>query len=102
MRPLRPAAAAIVLSAILACSGLGTCWKQFARSAHDCCENESAMAPAKTCASAVAQTVAVDLVAPSAIGWTVFSTAAVESAEPSAAAFAPAFPVKSPPLVLRI
>jgi len=95
----RRGGAAFTLCSILACSGLGFCWKQFAPQAHDCCE-DNAMAPAKSCASASTQAPAVGLSLPHE---TVLpsSTFAPVALEPMAGAFAVP-PLKSPPLVLRI
>jgi hypothetical protein len=96
----RRAVAAFTFCSILACSGLGFCWKQFAPRAHDCCE-DSGTAPAKSCASAGTQVSAVNLALPieTVLPAGGFATVALE---PVAGAFAVVPPLKSPPLVLRI
>jgi hypothetical protein len=96
--------AAFALTAVLACLALGVCWRLFARDKHGCCARTSAMgAPEYPCPSAATQVSAVK-VAPSP------SVTLPVPADPlpfasrlqADSAFAPSFPVKSPPLVLRI
>src|ERR1700687_5604070 len=100
-RRLAPAAA---LSGLLACSGLGMCWTRVVPAAHDCgtsagdriarpsqpCAGDASYVKAKSLPPSVAPALAMvaDLASPRAV-W-------------PAAAFAPAFPVKAPPLVLRV
>jgi len=97
-------AAAVALTAVFACSALGVCWKQFVADKHGCCARESAMAaPEYPCPSAATQ-VTVAKLAPTP-ETTVPAPADSLPLAPSVAhdsAFAPSFPVKSPPLVLRI
>jgi hypothetical protein len=97
----RSVVASFLLTAVLACSGLGSCWRQFVVAAtHDCCDREPAAAPANACASVGAHVKAVSLEQPEeaavpfrSIG---FSFQVVEQVS-----FSP-LPAKSPPLILRI
>jgi hypothetical protein len=104
MRFLARLAAAFSVVSILACSGLGLCWESVAAHRHDCCQREDAKTPPKPCASAGADVQpvkvapAVLLVLP--VGMTLLPQQPTMS-QP-ASAFAPAFPMKAPPLVLRI
>jgi len=98
-------AACVALTAILACSGLGLCWRQFGSGeAHDCCAaDETQIAtPAKPCAaSATAVTVvkiAPALSATSRIG----PAEAFEFASAFRPFAPPLFKTRSAPLVLRI
>jgi hypothetical protein len=95
-------AAALVLTAILACSGLGLCWREFT-SGHDCCVDDSTLsAPAKACASD-ATAVAVTLMPPPAGAVSVVpdrpSLATAATALPASAS---CFALTAPPLILRI
>lgn len=100
MHRVRAALAAFTFCSILACSGLGFCWKQFAPRAHDCCE-DSGMAPAKACASVGTQAPPPSLALPleTALPAVRFAPVVLESV---GGAFVGVLPAKSPPLVLRI
>ena len=98
---IRRAAAASALGSLLLCSGLGFCWRQFVPPAHDCCERQSAAAPARTCGSVGEHMAPVTLPAPSQ------ADAALASADIAAATERPVLltaapAANSPPLVLRI
>jgi hypothetical protein len=101
---VRHIAATLALGSILACSGLGLCWRQFVRSPHDCCAKESPTAPVKSCASpAEWRTAAVKIVPPSSVPVPAVMAEWMPTSTPvHGASFAPSFPVKSPPLVLRL
>lgn len=98
-------AACVALTAILACSGLGLCWRQFgSAAAHDCCAaDETQIAtPAKPCAAPGA-VVTVVKIAPAlpAMG-RIGAPEGVEFASASRAFAPPLFKTRSAPLVLRI
>jgi hypothetical protein len=101
-RVFRHVAAVLALGSILACSGLGLCWRQFVRSAHDCCASESPTAPARPCASPGGQTTVAKVVPPALAVMPILIDLAPTSQAATGSAFAPSFPAKSPPLVLRI
>ena len=101
----RRLAATVALSGLLACSGLGMCWTRVVPVAqgHDCCagSGDGISRAAQPC-SGDASYVKAESVPPSA------PTSAPVAVVPTStdivwpAAFAPSFPVKAPPLVLRI
>jgi hypothetical protein len=96
--------ATITLLSVLACSGLGFCWEQFAsRPGHGCCEEEKDAGDAgkRPCASPAADVFAAKL-APPIVDAVNVASPAVLQAPPCFMAFASSFPVKAPPLVLRI
>ena len=105
MDVMRRLAATIALVALLACSSAGTCWAQLAgaNAGHECCpkSGDTMTVPAKSCASTIAAVGQVDVVPPSASQLMPDPPAATLSAVPISA-FAPAFPVVAPPLILRI
>jgi hypothetical protein len=98
------AAAVIALTAILACSGLGLCWRVFDVAAHDCCEDaDSLTASAQPCASAATGTSPATPTFPEpSLGPAATITPRHIVVEAVHGAFGSSFPVKSPPLVLRI
>jgi hypothetical protein len=98
-------AAAVAMTAILACSGMGLCWRLVQPNAHDCCSGASHAAisvPATPCTSAATAVDAVKLVPPQVAPALFVST----MPRPFALAFPPragASPLLvKPPLVLRI
>jgi hypothetical protein len=91
--------AVLSLASIFTCSGLGLCWKEFVPRAHDCCQRESAKAPAKACASEAQRLIVASVVAPSIPAAVLTPVLRVETAPRQTAAF---FPVQPPELVLRI
>ena len=101
----RRLAAAAALSGLLACSGLGMCWTRVlpAAGAHDCCArggDRISRAP-QPCAGEVSY-VKAESVPPSAPTSMPVALRATSTHAVWPAAFAPSFPVKDPPLVLRI
>ena len=100
MHRVRRVGAVAALGAILACSALGLCWREFVTTSHDCCKEQTASAPAKSCASAVTSVTPFGLAAPLAA--TLHEGPSLESLEHPLALFAATRPAKSPPLVLRI
>jgi hypothetical protein len=97
-------AAALTLAALLACSGLGVCWRQLAHDAHDCCAKDDAIAtPSKPCASAVASEATLKLVPPAvAVALFVFTAPTLEASPAARVAPSAVSSTKSPPLVLRV
>jgi hypothetical protein len=94
-------AAAFTLMALLACSGLGVCWKQFARMTHHCCPGGgSETDQVKPCASVVAHEAAV-VMPPPAVA-TLPVTLAPSHLADVPLAVDPNAPAKGPPLILRI
>ena len=94
-------AAAFTLTALLACSGLGVCWKQFARMTHHCCPGgDTKTAQIKPCASVVAHEAAV-VMPPPAVAMLLVP---VESSglDEVPLAMDPLARAKGPPLILRI
>jgi hypothetical protein len=92
---------AVTLTALLACSGLGVCWKQFARMTHHCCPGGgSDDSQVKPCASVVAHEAAVLMPPP------VVATSGILRASSALADVpvdsGPHFAAKGPPLILRI
>ena len=93
--------AVLTLTALLACSGLGVCWKQFASVKHHCCAGgDTKTTQVKPCASLVNHEASVVMPAPQAATLPV-------TVDPSPLADAPPivdplFPAKGPPLILRI
>ena len=101
---MRRLAASISLVALLACSSMGTCWAMLATagSGHECCESGASLAaPAQACASTLATVAPVDVAAPAETPLAPIELAPAAHLA-SASAFAPAFPVLAPPLILRI
>jgi len=96
-------AAAVALIGILACSGLGVCWRQFASAAHHCCTgDDGGKAPeVRPCASVVAHEAAAKIVPPAVAQLPAALDPAFQTtmALPGAGALAP---TTSPPLILRI
>ena len=105
MRVLARLATAATLVAVLACSSLGTCWLHFVGNGHSCCPQAAATlaASSKPCASA-AVPVSSAVVAPplAAPVYDLPAPQALFSGQRTDSAFAPALPVRSPPLILRI
>lgn len=99
---MRRLAASATLAALLACSGLGVCWRQFAGARHHCCAGGEDTAPSrfKPCASAVAKQSSPEVLLPSVAVLPVQLDPARPAACPLAAR--PILPVKSSPLILRI
>jgi hypothetical protein len=102
IRVTRRLAAGLALISLLACSGLGLCWRQLATRAHACCADQGAAVttPAGPCASAVAKATPPTLAPPAvrpapAIDAPLTRTAASFLSSPSRH-------VHVPPLVLRI
>jgi hypothetical protein len=101
----RRLAAAAALSGLLACSGLGMCWTRVlpVATAHDCCTSRGdriSRAPQPcTGEASYVKAESVPPSAPTAMPVALLTTS-THSVRP--AAFAPSFPVKDPPLVLRI
>jgi hypothetical protein len=94
-------AAAFTLTAVLACSGLGVCWKQFARMTHHCCPGGGEdKAQIKPCASVVAHEAAVVMPPPPVA--TLPATLELAGVADIPVAFHPLVPAKGPPLVLRV
>jgi hypothetical protein len=94
------------LSGLLACSGLGMCWTRVVpiAHAHHCCASSGdrlSKAP-QPCAGEASYVKAesVPASAPASAPAAIVATS-TDAAWP-AAAFAPSFPVKAPPLVLRV
>ena len=100
---VRGIVASLVLVSVLACSGLGSCWKQFvvATAMHDCCDREPAAAPANACAAIGTHVKAASLEQPEEASdpfrWIESPLLVAERVSVS-----PPLPAKSPPLVLRI
>ena len=96
-------AAASALIALLACSGLGVCWRQFARDSHDCCTDRGAMTErARPCAAAVASETVVKVAPPADTVTTTDDPSLGLVASIASVVPLPAFLPKSPPLVLRV
>ena len=96
-------AAASALVAILACSGLGVCWRQLARDSHDCCTDRGALTEnAKPCAAAVASETVVKVVPPAGTVMTFPGPVPAWIAGTASIVPRPAFLPESPPLVLRV
>src|SRR5262245_19791792 len=54
-RGVARSAAIVAFVAVVACSGVGTCWRLFvAAASHDCCEGSRESAAARPCAGAAA------------------------------------------------
>jgi hypothetical protein len=96
-------AAAVAFIGILACSGLGICWRQFASAAHHCCTGDdgSTATQVRPCASVVAHEAAVKIVPPAVaqLPATLDPESLTTMAAPGAG---PLAPTKSPPPILRI
>jgi hypothetical protein len=91
-----------VLTTILACSGMGLCWRQVAAGSHACCAEDRAMtALTKPCASPAAFETAPRILAPPAAAPAVAPRVAVAHDLPAAPALA-VRSAKPPPAVLRI
>jgi hypothetical protein len=101
---MRHVAAAVALVALLACSSVGTCWLRLtATSAHDCCEQDTAMkAPPRPCGSTAASVAPVELAPPVLASAVPVDPPHVVVERSTAAAFAPGYRVLVPPLILRI
>jgi hypothetical protein len=101
----RRLAAALALSGLLACSGLGMCWTRVVPLAHhhDCCtsDGERISRPAQPCAGEASFVKAASL-PPTAPADGPVAILPAAHAVFATGAFAPSFPVKDPPLVLRI
>jgi hypothetical protein len=99
-------AAASALVAVLACSGLGLCWRQIARDGHDCCSNDGVAATStssKACASVVAAEASAKVLAPAMQPMTVTHHLLLSfRGAPLPEGFAPRLPPKAAPLVLRL
>jgi hypothetical protein len=98
-------AAGVALVALLACSGLGLCWRQIARDAHDCCENSSSAiaTPTRACASVVASEASVKVIPPAVRTVPVsFDLLVAMRSTRVVEVSAPTLPPKAAPLVLRI
>jgi hypothetical protein len=98
-------AASVALTAILACSGLGLCWRQFGSAgAHDCCAADETQfaTPAKPCAAPGAAVTVVKVAPALPATGRIGTPEGVESASASRAFAPPAFKMKSAPVVLRI
>ena len=98
-------AALFALTAILACSGLGVCWRQAVSNGHDCCRSSDAAlsAPAAPCASSAESVTVAKVVSPLYGAPRVFADRFGAPAHSTpAAAFASSYGVIPPPLVLRI
>jgi hypothetical protein len=102
---VRRLAASLALSGLLACAGLGMCWTRVVPLAHhhDCCTSagDQISRPAQPCAGE-ASFVKVTSVPPSAPADAPVAVLGAPASLAPTAAFAPSFPVKDPPLVLRI
>lgn len=98
---VRRSLAVFALGSILACSGLGLCWKQFVPRAHDCCERETA-ADARPCSSSVVKATAVDLVMPAEAPPFLPTERFTAARDPHRTATDVPRAALSPPLVLRI
>jgi hypothetical protein len=100
----RRLAAAAALSGLLACSGLGMCWTRVVPTAHDCCTSggDQIARTAQPCAGDASYVKAESLPPSVAASAPTVADLAPPRAVGPAAAFGPAFPAKSPPLVLRI
>lgn len=103
--PMRRLAALLALSGLLACSGLGMCWTRVLPTAHphDCCagDGQRISRPAQPCAGE-ASFVKATVLPPAAPADGPVAILPASQAAVATAAFAPSFPVKNPPLVLRI
>lgn len=101
--PFARVAAASALVAILACSGLGVCWRQLARHAHDCCTDSGGMTErARPCAAAVASETIVKVAPPADTPMAIEDPLLAHVAGTASVAPTSAFRPKSPPLVLRV
>jgi hypothetical protein len=96
---MRRGAAVLALGAILACSGLGVCWQQFAARTHDCCQRESETAPARACGSDAERHLTASVAAPTAVVVPLAVALPAPAERPQAAA---AVPIRTPQPVLRI
>ena len=101
MEGMRRAAASFALLSLLACSSAGVCWAEVVRSAHACCESAPSVSPAKACASTVDAAAPILLAVPAEHHPAPVAAFTVTELRP-VSAFAPAFHVLPPPLVLRI
>ena len=100
---LARAAAASALVAILACSSLGVCWRQFAHRSHDCCTGGGVMTErARPCAALVASETAVKVAPPAGTVITFEGPLPAPAAGTASVAPLPALLPQSPPLVLRV
>jgi hypothetical protein len=99
---LNRAVAALALTAILGCSGLGLCWREFG-GGHDCCVDDATISgPARSCASA-ATAVSFQLLSPPVDSVSIVpDRPGLAFAATALPALAPSFHVKAPTLVLRI
>jgi hypothetical protein len=98
----RQLAATIALTTILACSGLGLCWREFS-GGHDCCVDDATIsAPAQSCASDATAVSAKLLPPPVDSVSLVPQLPGPVTAAPALRAFGSSIPAKAPPLVLRI
>jgi hypothetical protein len=102
---MRRFAASVALLGLLACSGFGMCWTRVVPLVHhhDCCTSagDRISRPAQPCAGE-ASFVKATFVPPSAPADAPVAVVATPAVATTAAAFAPSFRVKDPPLVLRI
>jgi hypothetical protein len=97
--------AVVALVAVLACSNVGTCWLRLtATIGHDCCEQDTTLQAApRPCGSTATTVPLLELQAPMAwVSALPTVPPSVGADRPSPAAFAPAFRVLVPPLILRI
>jgi hypothetical protein len=104
MRWWERAAALATLAAVLACSTLGVCWRQFATSCSDeCCQQEedASVATAQPCSSVVSHVSAARVAPPVVVAVLPYPAPLPTLLRPGVAP-AHHLPETPPPLVLRI
>jgi hypothetical protein len=89
----------LVLTVLLACSGLGICWRSAVGDTHSCCTDATLASQPRSCASAVALETPAPLPAPPALP---VSYTPEDLAASRPVPRGPAFGDESRPLVLRI
>ncbi len=94
-------AASLALTALLACSGMGLCWRFAERGGHECCaETDTVGAPSKTCDSPAVGAEIAKLTPPQ-VALLVARLSRFVAMEPAREAGGRSY-VPEPPLVLRI
>jgi hypothetical protein len=90
------------LAAVLACSGLGLCWREVVLAQHDCCRSEGTTTTlVKPCAAPVAHETKVELAPPPAAAAIVILDLALDT-RTARSHVASSCPATSRPAVLRI
>lgn len=90
------------LGAVLACSGMGLCWREVTLAKHDCCNDDGPTTTlVKPCAAPVAHENKLELAPPSVAGEVAVLQRAVDTQVAGRAAVSGS-PATSRPAVLRI